>query len=177
MHPMSPVTRAARTLKWSATIALVLFAAAAVFVLVNPDAMGEAIPVHLRGVNWDELAGWQRWSAKAVAALPALLFALALWQVRRFSALYEAGDPFPPGAGMHIKRFGYLLLGLALAQILAGMVLSVLLSIHLPAGERMVAIGISSANLATLVVALLVMMIARLLDEAFTVAQDSRSIV
>ena len=177
MQPVSPVTRAARVLKWCATIALLLFAAAVAFVLISPQAMGEAIPVHLRGVQWSELAAWQQWSAKLVSALPAALFAAALWQVCRFAALYEAGDAFPAGAGAHLKRFGYLLLGLAVAQILTGMALSVLLSIHLPEGQRMLAIGISSANLATLIVAVLVMLIARLLDEAFTVAEDSRSII
>jgi hypothetical protein len=177
MQPASSVSRAASILKWSATIALLLLSGAVVFMLASPSAVGEAIRTHLHNTDWAELAAWQRWSAKAVSVIPALLFAAALWQVRKFAGLYMAGDPFPAGAGAHIKKFGYLLLALAVAQILTGIALSVLLSIHMPAGQRMLAIGISSTNVATLVIAALVMMIARLLDEAFSVAEDNRSIV
>jgi hypothetical protein len=76
-----------------------------------------------------------------------------------------------------VKRFGQTLVAVALSQIIAGAFISMVLSAHIPAGQKMLAIGLSSTNLATVVIAAFVMLIGRLLDEAHTVAEENRSIV
>lgn len=177
MQPSKSIARMATRLSWLTLVSMGLFMAAGAVVLLYPGYIAQAVPAQLDGVEWVDLAGWQKALMHLLGSVAPLLLLYGLWQVRAFFELYRTGDLFPAGAGLHIKRFGQALVGVAIAQIVAGAAISAVLTAHLPDGQRMLAVNLSSTNLATLVIAALIMMMGRLLDEAFTVAEENRSIV
>ena len=177
MQPSESIARMATRLSWLTLVSMGLFVAAGAIVLLYPGYIAQAVTAQLDGVEWADLAVWQKFLMHLLGSIAPLLLLYGLWQVRAFFELYRTGDLFPAGAGLHVKRFGQALVGVAIAQIVAGAAISAVLTAHLPGGERMVAVNLSSTNLATLVIAALIMMIGRLLDEAFTVAEENRSIV
>jgi hypothetical protein len=177
MQASQSIARMATRLSWFTLISIGLFVTAGAIVLWYPGYMAQALPAQLNGVEWAALAGWQKALTHIFGSVAPLLLLYGLWQVRAFFELYRSGDLFPSGAGFYIKRFGQALVGIAIAQIVAGAAISAVLTAHLPDGQGMVAVNLSSTNLATLVIAALIMMMGRLLDEASTIAEENRSIV
>ncbi len=177
MQPSQSIARMATRLSWFTLVSIGLFVTAGAVVFWYPGYIAEAVPAQIEGVEWGDLAGWQKGLTHIFGSIAPLLLLYGLWQVRQFFELYRAGDLFPVGAGFHIKRFGQALTGVAIAQIVSGAAISAVLTAHLPPGQGMVAINLSSTNLATLVIAALIMMMGRLLDEASRVAEENRSIV
>ncbi|NNJ75133.1 MAG: DUF2975 domain-containing protein [Anderseniella sp.] len=177
MQPSQSIARMATRLSWFTRISIGLFVTAGAVVVWYPGYMAQAVPAQLEGVEWADLAGWQKALTHIFGSVAPLLLLYGLWQVRAFFELYRSGDLFPSGAGFYIKRFGQALVGIAVAQIVAGAAISAVLTAHLPDGQGMLAVNLSSTNLATLVIAALIMMMGRLLDEASTIAEENRSIV
>ena len=177
MQPSQSTARMATRLSWFTLISIGLFVAAGAIVLWYPGYIAQAVPARFEGVEWADLASWQKALMHLFGSVAPLLLLYGLWQVRAFFELYRSGDLFPSGAGLHIKRFGQALVGVAVAQIVAGAAISAVLTVHLPDGQGVVAVNLSSTNLATLVIAALIMMMGRLLDEASTIAEENRSIV
>ncbi|MGB7205074.1 MAG: hypothetical protein WBD37_06345 [Anderseniella sp.] len=177
MATSNSTARLATHLSWFTTVAIVLFLAAGVVMLLYPGLLSEAVPAGLKGVRWQDTALWQRIATQAVMSVPLILLVYGFWHVRRFFNLYREGNLFPAQAGFHVKRFGQVLVAVAIAQIIAGALASVLLSAHMPEGQKTLAVGLSSTNLATVLIAFLVMLIGRVLDEACTVAEENRSII
>ena len=177
MQPSQSIARMATRLSWFTLISIGLFVTAGIVIFLYPGYIEEAVPAQLEGVEWADLAVWQKALMHLFGSIAPLLLLYGLWQVRAFFELYRTGDLFPSGAGFHIKRFGQALVGVAIAQIVAVAAISAALTAHLPDGQGMLAIGFSSTNLATLVIAALIMMMGRLLDEASTIAEENRSIV
>jgi hypothetical protein len=114
----------------------------------------------------------------AAASLPPVLLSLALlWQLWWLFGEYLRGAVFSPRALACLRRFGALLLALAVAQPLSQALMSVAISWDNPPGQRMVMFGLSSNDYALMLCSLVFMAIARVMTEAARVAEENEGFV
>lgn len=114
----------------------------------------------------------------AAASLPPVLLGLALlWQLWRLFGEYLRGAVFSPRALACLRRFGALLLALAVAQPLSHTLMSVAVSWDNPPGQRVVVLTLGSNDYALVLGALVFMAIARVMTEAARVAEENEGFV
>ncbi|MFP8779010.1 DUF2975 domain-containing protein [Hydrogenophaga sp. RWCD_12] len=123
------------------------------------------------------LALWQRVAAGAVTGVPLVLLLMGVWQARRCFAMFAQGKVFTLQATSLLRRFAGWVAWAALAALLAGVATSVLLTLHNPPGQRHLAIGIGSDHVFTLFFAGLVWLMAAVIGEGQTLAEENEGFV
>ena len=124
-----------------------------------------------------QLDGGARLTGLAASALPALLGAWAMWQVWRLFGCYARGELLALAPVRHLHRLGLALAGMALALPL-GQTLSVLaLTLGNPAGERQLALTLSSEHYLCLLFGLMLLAIAAVMREAVRVADENAEFI
>lgn len=120
---------------------------------------------------------WQRWACALVTAVPLGMMLLGLWQARRCLVQFADGQVFTAQATAHLRRFAGWMAGAALAAIVAGAVTSVLLTLHNPPGMRHLAVGVSSSQVLTLFFAALVWLMADIIGQGQSLAEENEAFV
>lgn len=123
------------------------------------------------------VSGWQRLAAGAVMAVPLALLLMGVWQARRCFAMFARGQVFTRQATALLGRFAGWVAWAALAALLASGVTSVLLTLHNPPGARHLAIGIGSNHVFTLFFAGLVWLMAAVIAQGQTLAEENEGFV
>lgn len=112
-----------------------------------------------------------------VSMIPGAVVLFALWRLRRLFGLYAGGAIFTAGNVRCLRDFALAVMVLALAKPLAGALLSVLLTLANPPGQRHLAIQFGSSELTTLFVGGVFLVIAWVMDAGREMAEDSAQIV
>jgi membrane protein insertase Oxa1/YidC/SpoIIIJ len=123
------------------------------------------------------LETWQRVAAAAVTAVPLLLLLIGVWQAKRCFAQFAAGEIFTTQATGHLRRFAGWVAAAALAAIVASAATSALLTLQNPPGMRLVVLGISSTHLFSFFFAALVWLMADVIGQAQTLAEENAHFV
>lgn len=113
----------------------------------------------------------------AATLAPALIMAWGLLRLRRFFLALAAGDTFSAEGARALRDFGAALLIRAVLAPLAGAAASVAATFERGPGARRLAVSLSEADLAYLVVAGLVFALSWTLAEAAEMAEEQRLIV
>lgn len=120
---------------------------------------------------------WQRVAAALVSGLPLACLLIGVWQAKRCFEQFVKGDVFTVYAVVCLRRFAGWVAAAALAAILAGMVISVLLTLNNPSGTRQLAVGISSNQVFTLFFAALVWLMADVIGQGQSLADENKQFV
>jgi hypothetical protein len=140
-----------------------------------PDlAMQANLPA---GVIQLGLLPWQRVVAAAVNAVPLVCVLLGVRQVKQCFEDFAQGQVFTVQATTHLRRFAGWVAGAAFAAILAGAVVSVVLTLQNVPGTRHLAIGVSSEHVFTLFFAALVWLMADIIAQGQTLAEENERFV
>lgn len=123
------------------------------------------------------LALWQRVAAGAVMGVPLVLLLVGVWQARRCFEMFARGQVFTLQATSLLRRFAGWVAWAALAALLAGVATSVLLTLHNPPGQRQLAIGVGSDHVFTLFFAGLVWLMAAVIGEGQSLAEENQGFV
>lgn len=123
------------------------------------------------------LALWQRVAGAAVTALPLGLLLAGVWQARRCFGMFALGQVFTLQATALLGRFAGWVAWAALASMLAGSAISVLLTLHNPPGQRHLSVGIGSDQVFTLFFAGLVWLMAAVIAQGQTLAEENEGFV
>lgn len=108
----------------------------------------------------------------AVMLIPVASGLAVLWQVWRLFGQYRLGQVFSAASLMHLRRFAWALVGLAVVQPLSGVLMSVAVSLDNPPGHRHLVVSFSSNDFALLLLALVFVAIARVMVEAAQAADE-----
>ncbi len=119
----------------------------------------------------------QLWLAYGLAVLPAWGFALAMWEVRRFFALLGRSAIFDRAAPRILVRLGWIAIGLSIAGVLVRTLIVLVMTSANPPGQRQLAIGISSSDIAALMMGLLFLAFALVMQEALIIEDENRGFV
>lgn len=120
---------------------------------------------------------WQRVAAGAVSALPLGLLFMGIWQAKQCFAQFVEGQVFTSRATEHLRRFAGWVAAAALAAIVAGTVISVLLTLNNAPGTRQLAVGFSSNHVFTLFFAGLVWLMADIIGQGQALAEENERFV
>jgi len=121
--------------------------------------------------------GLLTWIGLFSGFLPAPFFWMAVNAMRRLFGVYRLGDPLAPNVGPLIKSIGTNLLYGALLGVAVVPIQSSLMSWANPAGERMVAVSLSSNSVGFFLVAGLLILIGWSMTEATRIAAENREFV
>lgn len=129
------------------------------------------------GATQFPLAGAARWGFWALLALPLLLFLAGLWQVRRLFESYARGQIFTLAAARTIRRAGVIALAIVPVQILVNTLSVLLLTAANPPGQRQLAIGVSSTELAVVVIGMTLIVMGWVMGEAVRISDENSQFV
>lgn len=159
------------------TLLLLLPAALVYFWLTTSDtglAVQSGLPANAVVLP---LPTWQRLAAGAVTALPLGLLLMGIWQAKRCFGHFLQGQVFTAHAIGLLRSFAGWVAAATVAAMLAGVLASVLLTLHNPPGMRHLALGISSSHLFALFFAGLVWLMAAIMGQGQSLADENRSFV
>lgn len=120
---------------------------------------------------------WQRVAAAFVSALPLACLLIGVWQAKQCFEQFARGNVFTASAVVCLRRFAGWVAAAALAAILAGMAISVLLTLNNPPGTRQLALGFSSTQVFTLFFAALVWLMADVIGQGQALADENKQFV
>lgn len=174
---MKRIPRLARIMSWTTKVTMGLIIAGFAFIWLNyrdfPDLLGQ----QLHGIANPEIPAPMLFGGFVLSSLLVIVLFYGLFQVVRFFDLYKDGVLFPVGAGSRLARFGTALACLAPLKIVVFAASSVMFSLHLPHGERQLAVNINSDELLLLIVGGLIFMVGHLLNSADAVVEENRRFV
>lgn len=104
--------------------------------------------------------------------IPGAVTMYGLWLLRRLFGLYQRGVVFETDNVECYRRLGWVLIAFAIARFISQPILSVVLTLHHPPGHRMLAVGLSSDDVVTVLVGAVVLTISWVMDEAHRMKQE-----
>lgn len=129
------------------------------------------------GAIQQPLQAWQRLACAVAMAVPLALFVAGLWHAQRCFAQFAKGQVFTDQATGHLRRLAGWVAASALAAMVAGAVVSVLLTLGNAPGSRHLAVGIGSDQVLTLFFAGMVWLIAEVMDQGQRLARENEQFV
>ena len=115
--------------------------------------------------------------AAAVGMLQASIAVFAVWRLRQLFALYAEGQIFTAGNTRCLRHFAAAVCVFAIAKPITGALLSVVLTMNNPPGHRQLSISFGSSELTTLFIGCVFLVIAWIMDEARTLAEEQAEII
>jgi membrane protease YdiL (CAAX protease family) len=173
--------RIQRLSKWLASACLALIVvlpiAVVIYWAVTDPAELAARGNLTTGAIQAPLLAWQRVAGAVVTEIPLALLLIGLWQARKCFKLFAAGRVFTADAVRCLRQFaGWVMVSVA-AGIVAGTVISVLLTVHNPANMRHLAVGIGSDQIFTLFFAGMVWLMAAVIAQGQTLAEENATFI
>lgn len=154
------------TLAGIGLLAVMTLSAAIVLLLGGPAGGGVSVAV--------EDYGLPPWPAAIINVIVAALLGYALWQLSQMLRLVEMGDPFATGGAL--RKFAlYLFLSVLGSIVLPP--LAHLLTIVGQEGKHQLTLALDGNDLLMMFVTGLLSVVARLLDEAQSVAEEHRQFI
>ncbi|TDP48905.1 hypothetical protein DES42_101265 [Zavarzinia compransoris] len=123
------------------------------------------------------LAPWQRHAAAAVSLVPVLFLMLGLHHLARCFGNFAAGAVLTAENARRFSRFGAWIAVAVVASLVATPVLSVLLTLGMPAGGRQLALSIGSDQLVSLLVAGGAWIVGAIMAEGARAAEENAQFV
>ncbi|SEI15828.1 DUF2975 domain-containing protein [Pseudomonas fuscovaginae UPB0736] len=124
-----------------------------------------------------DMPAWQVAGCIVLSSLPLLVLAWGLLALRRLFQAYARGDYFSANTAGYLGRVGKSVALWVVASVLLEPALSVWMTFLLPAGQRMLSLGFSSAQLVALFLAASIMLIAKILYTACSLARENQQFV
>ena len=112
-----------------------------------------------------------------VSTLYLALLAYALFAIAGIFRLIAQGNWFEAALSQRMKRFGLALLLFGLSTPLLQTVMTSVITLFNPPGQRIFSIGLNSNDYVIILIGFLMMMLGRVLQEAETLAEENREIV
>lgn len=120
---------------------------------------------------------WQRVTGAVVAAVPLGLLLAGVWQAQRCFDRFARGKVFTWAAFVLLRRFASFVAAAALAAMAAGALLSVLLTVYNPPGQKVLALAVSSSHVFTVFFAGVVWLMADVIRQGRDIADENRQFV
>jgi hypothetical protein len=176
------IRRLSRLLSWCCLAAAVLLPSAVAWHWMTVPAEALAVQLGLPARTADgglllDLDGASRAVGLVLTLVPAGLMVAALASARRCFGLFAAGELFTPGTVAALRGFAAGCFASALAGLLLPTVLTVLLTLGNPPGQRHLAVSLGSGQLFVLLVAGLVWVMARVMAEAVALREENAQFV
>jgi hypothetical protein len=126
----------------------------------------------------DSNASGLPWALRSIVTVgPALTFAYAMWQLAKLLKLAAIGEVFSAPAAAHLRSFGAWLLVTTVLQVSLGFVVKALYLWLSDAEHGRLDLTLHSSNLWNLFISALFMLVARVLADAYVIAEENKQII
>lgn len=162
-----------RILRWAAVGAAVFIGLGALVSVLQPDYSASLGGIHLHVDTDVPAVPW--WLRAPATLLPTAAFVFAMAQLAALLKLVERGEVFSEPASRYLRRFGVWLLVATLAGVLFPFAAQ---AIHnLMVGVRELKLELSSRDAWNVFLSALFMLVARVLSDAYRLAEENRQII
>lgn len=145
------IRRISRAMVWACQVLVVMLPLLLLWHWATASVDELAVRSNLQpGVIQSPLLPWQRLAGGAASTVPLALMLLGVWQARQCFALFARGQVFTTQATGHLRRFAGWVAWAALAAMVAGAAVSVLLTVGNLPGTRHLVVGVGSDHVMTL---------------------------
>lgn len=177
----TPLERVRRVAQWVRVLTVagaVTLPLGTLWVWSSPDRVAHFVAGNL-GLNAAglHLTPSTSWLGALVNLLPVAAGWFALLQIWRLFGGYMRGEFFTPDATQRLRRLAMALLAVAFAQVVARTATGLVLTLHLPPGQRQLIVGFSSHDYVLLLFGLLLWAIAHVMVEATRLAHENEQFV
>jgi tetrahydromethanopterin S-methyltransferase subunit F len=117
------------------------------------------------------------WLAYGIGLVPFAAFVAAMWEARRFFMVLARARIFDPAVPPIVARLGGLAIGIAIAEIIVRPLVVLVMTSANPDGQQQLVIGVSTTDIASLIIGLLFYAFALVMREALAIEDENRSIV
>lgn len=112
-----------------------------------------------------------------VTCIPMGLMMYGVWRLRQLFSLYSTGALFSLASARHLHVFASMLLVTVLTSPVIDILLSLVLTMNYPAGERAISINLGSNDLSMLFIAGVMFAIAWIMREGYLLAEENAEFV
>lgn len=120
---------------------------------------------------------WQVSGAIVLSSVPLLALAYGLGHLRRLFQCYSRGEYFASSGAVHLGLVGRAVALWVILDFLCEPLLSVWVTMNLPAGERLITLSVTAPTFVALFLAACISIIARILRQASEVDSEYRTFV
>lgn len=128
-------------------------------------------------VQIDKLTWWQTVGAIVISSVPLIALASGLSHLRRLFQGYASGEYFSSHAAIHLGKVGRGVVLWVVSSFICTPLLSVLVTLREPPGQRLLTISFTSADFVALFLAGCIALIARILLRASEVHSENKTFV
>lgn len=181
MTDLQRLSAISRLLGWVCVALMVLLPASVVAFWVSFDVMGQGLVDRL-GIGRQypvptELIPVQIALGIGVMMVPVGLMMFGLWNLRQLLSGFGAGQIFTIANSRYLRVFAWSALAVIITQFFTDGLLSIVLTLNNPPGQRVLAFGFSTDQLIGLFFGAVFVLIARVLEEGRKLADDNASIL
>ncbi|RED53506.1 DUF2975 domain-containing protein [Aestuariispira insulae] len=145
---------------------------------IMPEKMSVIAEVEGMGlVDMATLDIWQKISCFLVTMVSQGILLYGIWRLQKLFAAYQRGEMFEVETTAHLRAFSISLLIYMLAKPLVGGVITVLLTMNNPVGQRVLEIDVSSDDLFQVLLGAVMLVVAWTLNEGAKAVRENREIV
>lgn len=150
--------------------------------LASPDGLGigfslSAVMLTQLAVKIEMLAGWQVLGAILISSVPLIALASGMNHLRQLFQGYANGEFFSNDAAVHLGKVGQGVMLWVTASFVCTPLLSMLVTLHAPPGQRLFTISFTSADFVALFLAGCIAVIARILMRANEINSENQTFV
>lgn len=178
MNNLSRVRRVSKIMKFCCTLAIPLVPIVLGVMWATFDMWAGTHPefVHLRPLA-DPMPASSLLIGFAIAMFPGGLVMFAAWRLRSLFASYAEGSVFTAATARCLRDFALSIILIAAAKPVTGALLSVVLTVPNPPGQRMLSISLGSDDLTTVFIGCVFLVIAWIMEEGRKIADEQAQIV
>jgi hypothetical protein len=123
------------------------------------------------------LQDWQRGAGALITLVPLTLLLIGLAQARQCFRRFAAGEVFSTNTVRCLQRFAGWVMASVAASMVAGSIISVLLTLNNPPGMRQLVISVGTDQIFTLFFAGMVWLMAAVIGQGQTLAEENATFV
>jgi len=181
MSDLERLSAISRLLGWVCLALVVLLPVSVVVVWLNFDVFGPSMADRL-GITRshalpEQLQPVQMALGIGVMMVPAAVMAFGLWNLRQLFAGFGAGRIFTLENTRALRIFAWSAMAVIVVQFFTDGLLTVVLTLNNPPGQRVLALSLSTEQIIALFVGAVFVVIARVLEEGRKLADDNASIL
>ncbi|WP_256673924.1 DUF2975 domain-containing protein [Pseudomonas fluorescens] len=128
-------------------------------------------------VNIEMLTWWQTLGAILVSSIPLIALASGLNHLRRLFQAFAREEYFSSSTAAHLGKVGRSVVLWVISSFIFTPILSILVTLHAPPGQRLLTISFTSADFVALFLAGCIALIARILARAGELDAENKAFV
>ncbi len=170
------INRLVRLAEWIALLAMAAVAIYACYLLLNRAELEAVLSANIPGPITSP-PGWAVAAAALLLAVPAAIFVVSMWQVRRLFRLLKDRNFTELGFGATLRRLGWLAVLGGLSGFVVRTLIPLLMTVANPPGQKILIIEFNSGQVASLIMGLLFFMFTHVFADVARIDEDNKSII